>query len=75
MMSEGSFLDRMCWCRAFRLLPVVEQLYWGYWVKATARSMPSLERQGIVIIIHKVPIELHTNKGSCQEIRYIFWRG
>lgn len=27
---------------AFRLLPVVEQLYCGYWVNATACSMPSL---------------------------------
>lgn len=28
---------------AFRLLPVVQQLYWGYWEKATTCSMPSLE--------------------------------
>ena len=26
---------------SFRLLPVVLQLYWGYWVNATARLTPS----------------------------------
>ena len=31
---------------ALRLEPVVEQEYWGYWVKATARCTPSLQGAG-----------------------------
>jgi len=30
---------------ALRLEPVVEQEYWGYWVKATAWDTPSLPRK------------------------------
>ena len=30
---------------AFRLLPVVEQEYWGYWVNAIALSTPSLRKR------------------------------
>lgn len=38
----SAFGPAICLHISLRLLPVVEQLYWGYCVNATARSTPSL---------------------------------